>query len=240
VKLEGTIPLFPLDELIEMVVYSSVTGVLNIYGPGAPGALYFRDGGLYHVERTPAVGIVALAELLELAQASFAFVSDVTSEVETLWGGLSQHLQSAERLASRWRPLRAYVPNLELVPQLIVTHDAAARRSGPAHHAVLQAINGQASLRQMAEGLGWAEIDVVEAIVQMSVDGLIELRSVRQQATASVALDLPVRAEGGIFDRMLARGASGLRSADSEPDQPRLAPADQHSQDDLILQMLRS
>lgn len=238
-KLEGTIAIFPLAELIEMVIYSSVTGVLNIYGSGAPGALYFRDGVLYHVERAPAQGIAALAELLELSQAGFAFVSDVTSETETLWGVLSQHLQSAERLASRWRPLRAYVPNLELVPQLVVACEAAVRRIGPAHYAVLQAIDGQVSLRQMAEGLGWAEIDVAEAIVQMSVDGLIELRSARQQAAQPASSAPPSRAAGGIFDRMLARGGAGLQTS-SEPEQFRPTPPEQRAQDDLILQMLRS
>lgn len=249
-KLEGTLALFPLGELIEMVVYSSVTGVLNIYGgSGIPGSLYFRDGVLYHVERDAAEGITALAELFELSQANFAFVSDVTSERESLWGALSQHLQTAERLAARWRQLRAYVPNLELIPLLLITSEAALRRIGPAHHAVLKAIDGQSNLGQIAVGLGWAEIDVAEAIVQMSVDGLIELRSPRPSVAIDLAESVAPRAGGGLFDRMRARtppkaqattAAQTAPITEPLPSEPlQSEPLDPRAQDELILKLLR-
>lgn len=250
-KLEGTLALFPLGELIEMVVYSSVTGVLNIYGgAGAPGSLYFRDGVLYHVERDVSEGITALAELFELSQANFAFVSDVTSERESLWGALSQHLLTAERLAARWRQLRAYVPNLDLIPLLLVTSEAALRRIGPAHHAVFKAIDGQSNLRQITVGLGWAEIDVAEAIVQMSVDGLIELRSPRPSPAAEPAE--PVASvpcgRGGLFDRMRAQTPPRAQAAAAQTTpitQPlpsellQSEPLDPRAQDELILKLLR-
>jgi hypothetical protein len=252
VKLEGTLALFPLGELIEMVVYSSVTGVLNIYGcTGAPGSLYFRDGVLYHVERAASEGIPALAELFELTQANFAFVSDVTSERESLWGALNQHLQTAERLAGRWRQLRAYIPNLELIPLLLVASEAALRRIGPAHQAVFKAIDGQSNLRQIALGLGWAEIDVAEAIVQMSVDGLIDLRSPQPPPAAEPAEPVAPtpRAGGGFFDRMRARtppraqpGAVPQTEPITEPlpSEPlQSEPLDPHAQDELILKLLR-
>jgi hypothetical protein len=250
VKLEGTLALFPLAELIETVVYSSVTGVLNIYGgTGAPGSLYFRDGVLYHVERDASEGITALAELFELSQANFAFVSDVTSERESLWGALSQHLQTAERLAARWRQLRAYVPNLDLIPLLLVTSEAALRRIGPAHHGVLKSIDGQSNLRQIAVGLGWAEIDVAEAIVQMSVDGLIELRSPRPLAAAEPDAPAP-RVGGGLFDRMRAQTppkaqprAAPQTTPITEPlpsEALQSEPLDPRAQDELILKLLRS
>jgi hypothetical protein len=246
VKLEGTLALFPLNELIEMVVYSSVTGALNIYGgAGAPGSLYFRDSVLYHVERDASEGVTALAELFELSQANFAFVSDVTSERESLWGALSQHLQTAERLAARWRQLRAYVPNLDLIPLLLVTSEAALRRIGPAHHGVLKSIDGQSNLRQIAVGLGWAEIDVAEAIVQMSVDGLIELRSPRPPTITEPDEPVAPRVGGGLFDRMRAQTpprAAPQTTPITEPlpSEPlQSEPLDPRAQDELILKLLR-
>jgi len=176
VKLEGSLDTFPLRELIDMVMYSSVTGVLNIYVLGEAGYLYFRDSVLYHAERGSSTGVQALAELLEPARGEFSFVSELVTAGDSLYGGVSMHLQTAERLAARWRQIRAYIPTLELIPQLVVAREAATRRLSPAHHAVLDAVDGRANLRQITDILGWAEVDVAEAAAQMSVDELIDLR----------------------------------------------------------------
>lgn len=229
-KLEGTLATFPLRELIEMVVYSSVTGALNIYGPGAHGRLYFRDGHLIHIERGPATGVEALAELLELAEATFAFVSGVVTDQESLWGSLSHNLQSAERLVARWRHLRPYVPHLDLVPILTLAREAAMRRTSPAHHPLVSAVDGQTSLRQLAPELGWAEVDVAEAIVQLTVDGLVELRSQRPGGAAEPHAAPP--SEGGLFDRLLARGPHGLPATHARNVETR-------SPEELILRLLR-
>ena len=97
-KLEGTLALFPLSELIAMVAYSSVTGALSIRGSSDPGMLYFRDGLLYHARWGSMEGAPALAALLELRQAHFSFVSDITIEAETL---KSMSIQPLE-----WTPLQ--------------------------------------------------------------------------------------------------------------------------------------
>lgn len=237
-KLEGSLDTFPIRELIDMVVYSSVTGVLNIYGPGEAGHLYFRDSVLYHVERRPAVGVDALAELIELARGNFSFVSDAVSDQESLYGPLVSQLQAAEQLAARWRQIRPYVPSLDMIPLLVVARDAAARRISPAVHTVLAAVDGKASLRQIAASLGWSEVDIAEAVAQMSLDGLVELQAIRRPGGltpgAHSAHDSGHGGEG-IFDRILARtardpGDSAARTSES---------TQRSSSEDLILRMLR-
>lgn len=217
-----------------MVVYSSVTGSLNIFGPGDQGRLYFRDGALYHVERGRAQGVEALAELLEHNRGSFAFVSDVQVEAESLWGSLSHHMHAAERMATRWRQVRPYVPHLDLTPSLLLGREAAVRRIGPAHQPVLAAIDGQATLRQIAATLGWAEIDVAEAIVQMTIDSVVDLCNQRQ----SGAPDPPTTGPhpGGIFDRLRPRGQGSARMT-TEPEAPRAA--ESRAGEELILKLLR-
>ncbi|PDW02765.1 DUF4388 domain-containing protein [Candidatus Viridilinea mediisalina] len=250
-KLEGTIPLFPLHELIEMVVYSSVTGTLNVYGPGAPGTLYFRDGVLYHAERGSAEGMTALSELFEVTEAHFTFVSDVTTEAESLWGTLHEHLHTAQRLAARWRKLRAYIPHMDLIPLLLGSHEQLVHRVSPKHHTIFQALDQQSDLRQLAQKLGWAEIDVGEAIVQLCVDGLIELRPTRQ-TTAQVESptdDQKSPRTGGLFDRIRSRtpprpappppAAAATTAPQSTPEEPASEPKEAESPDDLILKLLR-
>ncbi|HMQ31676.1 MAG TPA: DUF4388 domain-containing protein [Chloroflexaceae bacterium] len=234
-KLEGSLKTIPLGELVEIAIYSSVTGALNIYPcHGDQGRLYFREGTLYHAERGRATGVDALAELIELG-GTFAFVSDMVSEQESLWGSLAHHMQTAERLATRWRQVRPYVPTLDLTPALLVPRETALRRIGPAHQPVLAALDGHASLRLIAEHVGWATIDVAEAIVQMSVDGLLDLRNERP-APQPDDLDQALRPAGGLFDRLRAMGQPAPCAAEAEPARS----ADSRASEELILKLLRS
>lgn len=176
-KLEGSLDQFPLSELIDMVTYSSVTGVLNIYGPGPSGHLFFRDGKLYHAEHGKTQGSDALAEIFAVEQGHFSFVSDITTENESIWGSIDYHLQHAEQAATRWRRIRAYVPHLDLTPRLLIGADRLHQRVNPAHYPVLDLIDGHATLRAIAARLGWAAIDVAEVAAQLSLDGVIALEN---------------------------------------------------------------
>ena len=50
-QLDGNLNKFPLRELIEMVVYSSVTGVLELRAGTDIGQIFFRDGQPYHAKQ---------------------------------------------------------------------------------------------------------------------------------------------------------------------------------------------
>lgn len=237
-KLEGSLATFPLRELIEMVVYSSVTGVLNISSPSAVGHLFFRDSALYHVERGAAEGVDALAELFELSHGSFCFVSNAVCEKQSLYGALNTHLLAAEGLGARWRQIRAYIPHLDLVPQTVSLRDGLLRRASPAHADVLAAVDGRASLREIAARLGWAPIDIAEIVAQLSVDGVVELRP-PQHGPAPADHHAPHERPGcnGLFDRILAHTQPKDHDAEARrpADQPQRPPAE-----DMILRLLRS
>lgn len=236
-KLEGTFETFSLRELIDIIVYSSVTGVLNIFGPGESGHLYFRDGSLYHVERGPARGVEALGELFELRSASFSFESEVVVAEETLYGSLAALVAMAEDLGSRWRKVRAHIPRLELVGRVVVSREQAERRVHPHHYPVLAAFDGQRSLRQVAAEIGWAEIDVAEASADMSADGVLMLRAPQQgggHAAGGEGAPAALPAGGGLFDRILARRPA---TADALPAQAPVARRDDSAEQ--ILRFLR-
>ncbi len=235
VKLEGSLGTFPLRELIDMVTFSSVTGVLNIYGSGKTGHLFFREGRLYHAERGLARGMDALAELLAIDEALFSFVTDTVSEEKSLWGAPDYYLQNAERSAARWRQIRAYVPDLERVPRLLVAPAWIDRHVNPAHHPLLAVVDGRVSLRDIAARLGWAAIDVAEIAAQLSLDGVIELVT----APAEPPAPAPPAPRTGLFDQLLGSSSSAQTSsqADAPPANPQERPY--HSVEDAILQLLR-
>jgi hypothetical protein len=202
VKLEGAISTFPLRELIDMIVYSSVTGVLNIYAADLSGHIYFRDGNLYHVDADAAEGVDALALLLERPQANFAFVSDPTIERETVWGDHEQHVRMAEHIAARWGQVRPYIPHLQLIPVLLVPHAQLQPMVNPAHLPLLELIDGRQTLIDLAHTLNWPPIEVAEATVQLIENRQAELRSDASVANETCERQATPASNGGLFDRV--------------------------------------
>ncbi|NJN17985.1 MAG: DUF4388 domain-containing protein [Oscillochloris sp.] len=231
-KLEGTLATFPLRELIDMIIYSSVTGALNMYAGERSGHLYFRDGHLYHVDFAEQIGTDGLADLLELSDGGFAFVSDQISSEESMWGDLDFHLQTAERLAMRWRQVRAYVPSMAFIPQVLLAPDQLQRRVSPLHLPFLEQLDGVKSLQSVATELGWSAIDVAEAAAQLVLDGVIDLR--RTAAPARQRSEEPSRSEGGLFERIIRRNGTGHPVSGPTPATPATS-----SPEDAILQLLR-
>src|SRR4051812_38330702 len=85
VQLDGNLDKFPLRELIEMVVYSSVTGVLELRTGTDIGRIFFRDGQPYHASAGELAGLNAVAVLFEERDSPFRFVADLVSDQATLW-----------------------------------------------------------------------------------------------------------------------------------------------------------
>jgi hypothetical protein len=84
-QLEGSLEQFPLRELIEMAVYSSVSGVLEVQvGPDA-GRIFFRDGLPQHAELSGLHGVDAIGRMFAERNAPFRFVADSTPVTPTLW-----------------------------------------------------------------------------------------------------------------------------------------------------------
>lgn len=239
-KLEGTLQTFTLRELIDMVIYSSVTGVLNLYDAGEIGHIYFRDGHIYHVELYSLRGIDALAALLELPPAAkFAFVSDTIVDEESIWGDPEFHLQSAERTAVRWRHVRPLVRSLTLVPRLLLAHEVAMNRAGPSYQPLLAVVDGRLSLHQIAARLSWAELDTAEAAARLRKDGVLELAEADDPGDSPSSSDEPLRrSDGSLFDRLRAR-VGRAAPQESNAARPTEAPA-RGGNEELILQILRS
>jgi hypothetical protein len=234
VKLEGAISTFPLRELIDMIAYSSVTGVLNIYAADLSGHLYFRDGHLYHVDAGATEGIDALALILERPQATFAFVSDPTVNRETLWGDYEQHLRLAEHLAARWSYIRPHIPHLKLIPILIAPIEQVQRAVNPAHLPLLAVIDGERTLIAIARSLSWAPIEVAETTLHLLQQRLIAMHEgpASERQLLEERPDAAHPSRSGIFDRMRRQAGAAPRSEAIAP-----APA---APDDLVLRILRS
>lgn len=178
-QLDGTLDQFPLRELIEMVVYSSVTGVLEMRVGDEVGQLFFRDGRPYHACAGVQGGFDAVLAMFEQHHTPFRFVADSTSDGETLWMDPWELIERGETQARLWAKVRPHIPNLTWVPSLCGTAGTEHIHISEGAWPVLAAVDGQRNVAQIAEALNMAPLDTCVALISLLDQGLVAIRQPR-------------------------------------------------------------
>jgi hypothetical protein len=223
VQLEGTLDKFPLGELIEMVTYSSVTGVLEVRIGAEIGQIFFRDGRPYHAVAGQLSGIDATAAMFEERDAPFRFVADQESAESTLWQDSWEIIEHSEEQAHKWLSVRGCIPSMDCVPALRDAPSIGQVQISEAAWPVLAAIDGQRTVQQIAEHLNLVLLDCCLALVFLIDRGLITVQPPRQhfkkpklirlalptaeatpEAEATGAGSSSPNAPGGFLERLLA------------------------------------
>jgi uncharacterized protein DUF4388 len=176
VQLDGNLNKFPLRELIEMVVYSSVTGVLELRAGADIGQIFFRDGQPYHAAAGQRAGMDAIAAMFEERDSPFRFVADREAEASTLWLDPWELIERGEAQARQWARIRAFIPNLECIPSLRGTPAANQIHISETVWPVLSAVDGRRSVVEIAAYLNLVLLDACVALADLVEQGLIEIR----------------------------------------------------------------
>lgn len=172
-QLEGTLDQFPLDELIELAVGTMVTGVIEIGSGGTLGAIFCRDGRLYHVSTRNHASFDALCELFAEHSAPFRFVSGITSDTITLWHDPYILVSQAKEQAQRWQQVREYIHDLNLVPILLDKSARASVQISESTWPILAVVDGQRSIAEMAMILGQVPLEVCVGLCELQQQGVI-------------------------------------------------------------------
>jgi hypothetical protein len=222
VQLTGTLDKFPLRELIEMIVYSSVAGVLELRVGDEIGQLFFDDGRPYHAVVGEYTGFEAIGRMFEERDAMFRFIAGGASAAETLWIDPWELMERAERQAKQWLGVRERIPNITWVPSL--RSNAGVKQIHINEHIwpVLSAVDGQRDIAAIAETLGLAQLDVGVALVSLLDQGLIAIKPPRPALLKPRSLPAPPaptapRPGTGFFDRLLAQAQA---AEDEQPASP--------------------
>jgi hypothetical protein len=176
VQLDGNLNKFPLRELIEMVVYSSVTGVLELRAGANIGQIFFRDGQPYHAAAGERTGMEAVAVMFEEHDSPFRFVADREAEASTLWIDPWEMIERGEAQARQWARIRTFIPNLECVPALRGTPAANQIHISETVWPVLSAVDGRRNVVEIATFLNLVLLDTCAALADLIEQGLIEIR----------------------------------------------------------------
>lgn len=230
-QLDGTLDKFSLRELIEMVVYSSVTGVLELRAAADVAQIYFRDGQPYHAAAGGQTGLDALAIMFEERDAPFRFVADRETTEATLWSDPWELIERAENQARRWRDIRAHIASVDHVPMLRVAPFVSQIQISEAVWPVLAAVDGQRSIQEIAAHLNWVLLDTCEALgtlverglLGMQAPGVVSLapRPLAEQSGAGSPAE-EKRPANGFLERLLAEAqAKEQQRPDLTNDEPQ-------------------
>jgi uncharacterized protein DUF4388 len=210
VQLDGTLDKFPLRELIEMIVYSSVIGVLEVRVGDQVGQLFFHDGRPYHAVVGDRTGVEAVYLMFEERDAMFRFVAGNVAGTETLWLDPWELIDRAEHQAQLWLSVRPRIPNLTWVPSLCSSAGTEHIHINENIWPVLSAVDGQRDVGAIAKILGFAPLDVCIALVSLLDQGLIAIKPPRPALLEPRPLPSQSHPEAtrpgtGFFDRLLAQ-----------------------------------
>ncbi|MEN9938608.1 MAG: hypothetical protein RLZZ387_5187 [Chloroflexota bacterium] len=235
-ELEGTIGTFSLRELIEMIVYSSVAGVLEVGEGTSAGQLYFRDGLPYDAQAGGVSGLDAAALLFECEGLPFRFVAGSTSAHETLWMDPWELMDRCEERARVWAGLRPYIPGLDWVPVLRSIPAGDQVHISEVAWPVLSAVDGQRSVLGIGEYLSLSNVEVCQALVGLLRQRLIILQPPPEPPETPVSgAGEAAQGEGGFFERLIAKTLEEERRRTSDPSLQRTSDPDRQrtSQSDL-------
>ncbi len=193
-QLDGNLNKFPLRELIEMVVYSSVTGVLELRAGTDIGQIFFRDGQPYHAVAGERSGMDAITAMFEEHDSPFRFVADREMEASTLWLDPWELIEHGEAQARQWARIRTFIPNLACIPALRNTPAANQIHISETVWPVLSAVDGQRNVVEISAYLNLVLLDACVALSDLVEQGLLEIR--HSLAVPAGTLFAPPRAAG--------------------------------------------
>jgi hypothetical protein len=172
--MEGQLGSISVRDLIQMISFSSITGLLEINTADQVLQLYFYEGRPTHANTADLRGIDAVGIMFEQHQGQFKFHRGVTCEDETIWNDASELIARGETLARIWAPVREHIPSSAWIPTLI--HTESNIKLNTELWSILSQIDGIRSVAAIAASTPFGLLDVSRAIMMLKQRGVVTLR----------------------------------------------------------------
>jgi hypothetical protein len=181
--LQGTLDVFGLAEVLELLAATGKTGCLSVAGDGGHGEVWLRDGAVA-AGSTDRVSHAALDEvicdLLRQRSGTFSFEDDERSPSVRTPEALHDLLDRADALLEEWRDLEEVVPSLSHRVRLIETLPDGGQVTVRAHqwHALV-AVGGGCTVADLAARLELTELNALRTVHDLLTSGLTRLDPAR-------------------------------------------------------------
>jgi len=201
VDVTGTLGLFSLVDLFQLLAASKRTGRLTVQHPLGPARFYFDRGQLRHAEFHALEGPAAVDILFGDERGTFAFVPGLPAPKVTVAASTEAVvLDALRRLDEAQREESVPAPALvgrDAVPYGVDEGGAAAVQLDALERRVVAAVNGHWTAGRIAQELTVDDGVVCAAIARLVQVGLLRLRTRRPRTAQLVVRLAPPSVPGG-------------------------------------------
>lgn len=187
----GTLGLFSLVDLIQLLSGAGRTGRLLIEHPRGDAKIYFEDGEIVHARFGDHLGEDAVYALFADERGPFEFTAGLPALEKTVELGTQNLVLEAVRRLDELRrdddDLAAFESNV--VPERIDDARAARVTLGQDEHAVLALVDGQRSLQRIADRGRFTVADASRILARLVAADVVAVRK-RRPRTARLVVDM--------------------------------------------------
>jgi hypothetical protein len=175
-SLQGSLSELPLPDVIQLVSVSGKTGAFEIRREHETGTIFLRDGQIVDAMVGRLRGDAAVYEMAIWSQGFFVFRPGEEADEVTIHISNANLMMEAARRLDEWRVLSRKIPSLDLVPYFTTREKGADQVTlSPQEWILVTRINGERSIEEIANKLGWTPFDVSKLLFGMVTTSLVAL-----------------------------------------------------------------
>jgi len=191
----GTLGLFSLVDLFQLLAASKRTGRLSVQHPLGPARFYFDRGELRHAEFHALEGAAAVDILFGDERGTFAFVAGLPAPKVTVQGSTEAIVLDALRRLDEARRGDEAPPTLavgrDAVPYGVDEGGSAGATLSEAERRVVAAVNGHWTVARIGAELDVDPDEVAAAVARLVQVGFLRLRTRRPRTAQLVVVLAP-------------------------------------------------
>ncbi len=168
--LSGSLEEKSFPEAFQLAMAYGQSGTLVLKNGDRDGRVYLNDGVVVHAKADVLSGEDAFYDLALWNRGHFSYIVGQVSEQQTIRKSGTSLLMEATRRMDEWNLISSKIPSFDVVPHRVATSGTEPLRLTKIDWRVTSLVDGQKTIRAMAEEL---EVDVYE--VGRAVFGLITL-----------------------------------------------------------------
>jgi hypothetical protein len=190
VSLDGNLEDFPLTDVLQLILMGERSGMLELERDRISAVIYFENGQAVHALSGDFSGEVAVFEVFNWKEGTFAFQTDVEPPTRTITMDCHNLILEAVRRLDEWDKIRGLIPSNDCVISFSATSDDLTSRIslGAVEWRVISHVNGVMSVSEIAEKVGIGEFETALVIYNLVKSGLLEIFP---PGTAGIAVETP-------------------------------------------------
>jgi hypothetical protein len=174
--LRGDFKDFELNDIFQLIHMGGKDGALHLKGNNGTGVIYFERGNIKHAEAGKHAGTDAINIFLKWDNGTFEFIAEENTDKVTINLPVHNVILEAARQIDEWKKMEDIIPSVEVVVDFEEEPDVSDIELRPLEWKALSIINGEKTLKEIAEELNMKTFDLAKILYGLIQSGLIKVK----------------------------------------------------------------